>query len=303
MGFNTQNLNLEVKNWKINQKADVTYLFAWFAESAKSVNVNLSGWDLSSQKDLSNMFHDFADVSRDVKLNVSNWNTRGVENMSFMFDHAMYYSEYLDLDFSTWDVSTVKNMMCMFQDMNNTGKYSLKLNFTGWNTSNVTNMSNMFYLVGSYVGEYNYSGSEVIYKGLEGWDVSKVTNMSQMFISTGKYAEKFILGNLSNWKFNDNVDLSYFLYQSSYKAKNVNDIGTLNIRSPKVKYLLTEASNVKATVNIYNPVTSYDRIFSYSATIPGSLVTVNYKDSVTNIDQLIATKVSNGNVVKGSILR
>ena len=303
LGYNAQNINLEVKNWNINSKVSLDHLFGWFGEHAKSVNVDLSGWNLSKQKSTKSMFYDFADVCRDVKLNVSNWNTHGVEDMSLMFDHAMYYSEKLDLDFSTWDVSTVKNMSSMFQNMNNTGKYSLKLNFTGWNTSNVTNMSNMFYMVGSYVGENNYAGSEVIYNGLEGWNVSNVTNMSQMFSSSGKYAEKFVLGNLSNWRFNDNVDLSNFMTQAGYKANNVNDLGTINIYTSKISNIFSSSSGVKAVVNIHKPVTSFSNAFYYSSTISGSLITVNYKDSVTNIDQIIATKASSSNVVKGSILR
>ena len=299
---NGKDVKLTIHNWKFNEKANLEYMFAFFAESANSVDLDLTGWDLSKIKSTSYMFHDFADGSRDVKLKVKDWDTSGVENMSLMFNHAFYYSEYIDMDFSTWDTSNVKNMECMFQDFGNTAKYSMKLNFTGWDTSSVTNMSNMFNLAGSYVGENNYSGSEVIYTGLEDWDVSNVESMRQMFDSTGKYAKTFILGNLSNWNFKEGVDMSYWLYQSSYKASNVNDIGTLNIKSSKITYLFAATSNVKVTINLLRPVTDYSSAFSYAATIPGSQITVNYVPEVTNIDNIISTKSSDSNVIKGSVI-
>ena len=41
-------------------------------------------------------------------------------------------------------------------------------------------------------------------------------------------------------------------------------------------------------------------MFIYAVTTSGSLITVNYKSSVTNINNIIATKSSSSNVVKGS---
>ena len=61
--------------------------------------------------------------------------------------------------------------------------------------------------------------------------------------------------------------------------------------------------NAKATLNIYsNPasgISGYNNAFYNAATVSGSLITVNYSSTTTNIDAIIATKSSNSNVVKG----
>jgi len=56
------------------------------------------------------------------------------------------------------------------------------------------------------------------------------------------------------------------------------------------------------TLNIMNPnVTSYNGMFSYAATSSNAQIIVNYTaDTSTLVDQMIATKSSSSNVVKGT---
>ena len=48
--------------------------------------------------------------------------------------------------------------------------------------------------------------------------------------------------------------------------------------------------------------TSYNNAFNNAATKSGSGITVDYTSSVTNIDNIIATKSSNSNVLKGNLM-
>ena len=52
-------------------------------------------------------------------------------------------------------------------------------------------------------------------------------------------------------------------------------------------------------MNLYNSNNGYSSAFYNAATDSNALITVNYSSAVTNIDDIIATKSSNSNVVKG----
>ena len=57
-------------------------------------------------------------------------------------------------------------------------------------------------------------------------------------------------------------------------------------------------SKASGTFTIKGNPTSYSDMFRYAAT-SGSGITVNYSSDTTSIDDIIATKSSNSNVVKG----
>ena len=287
-GYRNSDIDLEIKNWKLNSNVDAKYMFSNFGYSASKVNLDLTGWDLSEISDTSYMFYDFASNTRNIKFIVKDWDTSGVENMSNMFNHAMYYAANLDLDFSTWNTSNVKDMSHMFYNFVNTGYGTLKLDFTGWDTSNVTDMNGMFYMTGCYVGEVTNGpygtipGSKVELIGLSNWKTSKVENMNSMFSGVGKYAETASIGNLSSWN-TSNVtnmsnmfyqfgffsklwdigdlsnwdtskveDMSYMLADTGYYSTTMNSIGTLKVYASKINRILSGSPNIKATVNIYS---------------------------------------------------
>jgi hypothetical protein len=52
-------------------------------------------------------------------------------------------------------------------------------------------------------------------------------------------------------------------------------------------------------LNIYSNPSTYSNAFVTSATVSGSQITVNYSRSTTRINNIINTKSSNSNVVKG----
>ena len=59
--------------------------------------------------------------------------------------------------------------------------------------------------------------------------------------------------------------------------------------------------SLTTTINIMSTsVTNYSEMFSAAATASGAKITVNYTSSTsTLVDNMIATKTSNSNVVKG----
>ncbi len=133
------------------------------------------------------------------------------------------------------------------------------LDLSSFNTSNVTNMGVMF------------SGcSSLTSLDLSNFNTSNVTTMSSMFSGCSSLTS---------------LDLSNF------NASNVTDMGAM----------FSRCSSLTTTINIMSTgVTSYYYMFSGAATNEGALITVNYiADASTLVDNMIATKSSNSNVVKG----
>ena len=299
-------IDVTVRNWKLSPTANAKNLFAWIGFNAEKVHFDLTGWDFSNVKSMEGLFYDFVDACRGsacptVKLIMDGWNTSGVENMTDLFNHSFYYVKDINLDFSGWDVSSVTNMQRMFADFANTSKGTLRLNFTGWDTSHVQNMNQMFSRTGCYIGEHDYPGSRISLIGLSDWNVSNVTDMSSMFNNVGRYTESIYIGDLSNWNTINVVNMNSMFYDIGYYAKKV-DFGSLKVYATNIGSMCQFSPALNGTLNIYSNPTNYSYAFKEVATKEGTTLTVNYASTTTNIDNIIATKDNNSNVVKGSIL-
>ena len=68
--------------------------------------------------------------------------------------------------------------------------------------------------------------------------------------------------------------------------------------------MFTDCGKLTTTINIMNPnVTSYSDMFKNAATVEGSQIKENYITETSDlVDQMIATKSSNSNVVKGELI-
>ncbi len=61
--------------------------------------------------------------------------------------------------------------------------------------------------------------------------------------------------------------------------------------------------NLTTTINIYTSSVIYINMFGGAATVSGAQITVDYVESASDlVDQMIATKSSDSNVVKGKLL-
>ena len=141
--------------------------------------------------------------------------------------------------------------------------YSLtSLDLSNFNTANVTDMGTMFYNC------YSLTSLD-----LSSFNTSNVTDMSDMFSRCTSLTS---------------LDLS------SFNTANVTDMYRM----------FNGSSSLTTTINIMNAdVKNYSYMFSNAATASGAKITVNYIASAsTLVDNMIATKSSNSNVVKGNII-
>ena len=233
------------------------------------------------------------------KLDISN-----VTNMRHMFDSSMSNINNFDFSFvSNWDVSKVTNMDSMFNEAGRSATTWTIGDLSNWNTGNVKNMRHMFQYAGHGAQNFNISY-------IANWDVSNVVEMDNMFTSAGYNSSVFNVGNLSNWD-TRNVKSMHGMFQNAgYYATTWNSIGTLKVYGAEIGSMFFDCRKCKATINLYgNPQKYYDLTdnpyywaFRDAVTSSGALITVNYTSDTTEINNIIATKSSNSNVVKGSII-
>ena len=112
--------------------------------------------------------------------------------------------------------------------------------------------------------------------------------------------------DLISINFNDNFNTanvtsmeSMFSDCSSLTSIDLSGFNTSNVTNMEEMFFYCES--LTTTINIMSTsVTNYSEMFSAAATASGAKITVNYTSSTsTLVDNMIATKTSNSNVVKG----
>lgn len=272
--------------------------------------IGLENFDTSK---VTNMAAMFDRCERLTTINVSGFNTSKVTTMQYMFSDCR---SLIELDLSNFDTSNVTNINWMFGRCINL-EY---IDISNFNTSKVTNMANLFNM---WTGTENAYGKLKEISGLEHFDTSNVINMTGMFASCGNL-ETLDLANFNTSKVTDMNNL--FAFCGNLKTLNISNFNTGSVTN--MSYMFKECKNLRSldiadfdTSNVTNmyqmfhgsdkltdvvitirgtKCTNYVGMFAWAATEEGSSVTVNYtQDASTLVDNMIATKNSNSNVIKG----
>lgn len=257
-----------------------TYSSGNFATNLESINFN-NNFDTSK---VTNMYAMFALLEKLQSIDVSNFVTVNVTNMSQLFYICAALPE---LDVSSFDTSKVTNMSWMFNSLqaienldlrnfdtsNVTTMYAMlnrnikltNVNLSSFNTSKVTNMQAMF------------QGSVALTSlDLRSFDTSSVTTMQAMF------------GGIDA---TGNMHLKEIKVSDKFVTDNVTDM----LEMFRLCRYLNFTFNVTG-----NKVTNYTNIFSNTATDSNAKMVVNYTaETETLVDNMLATKSANSNVVKG----
>lgn len=295
-------INLNISNWKIPSSTVVNSMFNNAGSKCPSFNLNLSNWNTSVITDMSKdtmiykMFHSFyLESGSKINLNLSNWNTSNVTNMNYLFNYFGSNASEVHIDVKNWDVSKVTDMNNMFSSAGSSSTSFSINNLSTWRPSSVENMGEMFNYTGYLAPTWSIGD-------LSSWNTSSVQNMGSMFYYAGHASTVFNIGNLSGWDTTNVQNMGSMFYGAGETATTWS-IGTFNIRgNSNLASMFSSCTTAKATINIYSNPSSFSYMFYSAATASGSLITVNYSNSTTNIDNIIATKSSTSNVVKGTIL-
>ena len=225
------------------------------------------------------------DLANLININFNNnFDTSKVTDMRAMFSSNLILSS---LNLSSFDTSNVTNMYMMFISCKNL----TNLNLSSFNTAKVANMSYMF-----------NNCSSLITLNLSNFDTSNVGNMSFMFAQCSSLATP-ILSSFETSKVTNMA--SMFGSCSSLTTLNLSDFDTSNVRH--VMGMFSGCIKLQTEINIMNSdITEYNYyryMFNGAATASGAKITVNYITSASSsVSNMIATKSSGSNVVKGNIL-
>ena len=279
----------------------VTDMAAMFYECTSLTNLDLSSFNTSKVTDMNHMFDGCSSLT---SLDLSSFNTANVTSMDSMFYEC---SSLTSLDLSVFNTAKVTDMSLMFRYCSSL----TSLDLSSFNTVNVTTMSGMFWSCSSSLTNLDLSS----------FNTSKVTDMNHMFWNcylTSLNLSSFNTSNVTtmsgmfwNCTFLTNLDLSSFnttkvtsmgnMFNgcSSLTNLNLSNFNTTNVTD--MTAMFRNCSKLTTTINVMNSnLTEYNNIFSNAATNSGSQITVNYIVSAsTLVDNMIATKSSNSNVIKG----
>lgn len=242
---------------------------------------SIDGMENLDTINVTNMYGMFMNCSSLTALDLSNFDTNSVTNMSFM---VAYCSNLASLDLSNFNTSNVTDMRKMFG-----GCSSLtSLDLSNFNTSNVVNMPFMF-------GEC----SNLTSLDLSSFDTSNVIDMGDMFGGCSNLTSL----DLSNFDTSNVINMSsMFAYSNNLTSLNLSSFDTNNVVS--MQYMFSGCTDLSTSITVSGTkCKEFSEMFDSSATQNGAQIIVNYtEDASSLVDQMIATKSNNSNVVKGSVI-
>ena len=270
------NLNLSSFN-----TAKVTSMQQMFCQCSSLTNLNLSSFNTAK---VTTMYGMFDGCSSLISLDLSDFNTVNATDMNYMFADCKSLSSLNISKFNTLNLTTMSSMFSNCSSLTN-------LDLSSFNTANVTNMSYMFYCCSSLTS-----------LDLSSFNTTKVTSMSQMFSKCSS------LTNLDLSNFNTvNVTNMGGMFESCSSLEKLN-LSNFNTSKVEIYYQYSNSifqlcRKLQTEITIMNPnVTeeNYKNMFDRAATDPNAKIIVNYtSETETLVDNMIKTKSSNSNVVKG----
>ncbi len=270
-------------------------IMAWYTDLDENGKYELYIGQEGGVKANPDSSHAFSHFEKSRYNNFKYLDTSNVTNMKEMFYNTGYVMASCDsfviTGMESWDTSKVENMNGTFRYVGRSCTNWTFGDISGWDTSSVTNMSYMFERAGFSANKFDIDVSN--------WNVSNVEDMGFMFDSAGYDSKYWSIGDLSNWDTSKVTNMYQMFPEAGRHADTWNSIGTLKIYANNIHRLFSLDQNAKATLNIYSNPTSYSSAFTNAATVSGSGITVNYVSTTANIDNIIATKSSDSNVVKG----
>ncbi len=258
--------------------SNVTNMKNMFAGCSFLTSLDLSGFNTSKIIDMSSMFFKCSSLT---SLDSNVFNTSKVTSMNYMFYEC---SSLTSLDLSNFNTSKVTEVVNMFY-----GCTSLtSLDLSNFNTSNVTEMG------GAFAGCTSLTSLD-----LSNFNTSKVTEMGGMFTNCSSLTTLDLSSfNTSNVTGMDGM----FRNCSSLTRLDLSSFNTSNVTY--MGWMFYSCSKLTTTINIMSANTTYYMyMFQGAATASGVKITVNYTSATSSlVDSMIATKSSNSNVVKGSLI-
>ncbi len=262
-GGDSTNAKIVIKNMNFaNEDAGTYSMFRFIAEDVQNLDLTLDNITLAPFFGAAYMFEGIGRSSRNVVINMNNIRYPNATNLNSIFYNTAYGSLNLTMNISNIYAPLATSIESAFFSPSGNGA-KVNINIDNWNIPLLTSTKRMF---GSA-----FSKSKTVNLKMNNFDLSGVTDMSEMFIE-------------------------------SSSPEEFNIVNDLDVYATNISNMFDGNRGVKATVNIHSNPTTYTNAFCETSILTGSKTTVNYSSTTTNIDDIIATKDEDSNVVKGSQL-
>ena len=293
-------------NFNTSNVKNMQNMFHETGYNSKTFTLDLGDkFDTSKVEDMYGMFYSTGYVSKNFTLDLGDkFDTSNVTNMSFMFAFTGALGGNFTLDLGeNFDTSKVTSMNNMFYGTGwNSNSFKLDLG-DKFDTSNVTTMYSMFSCAGNDAQNFTLDLGDK-------FDTSKVTNMSEMFYQTGQWGNSFTLDLGDKFDTSNVTNMSKMFYSAGYNNPYFTlDIGdkfdTSKVTNMDEMFRQTgyNARSLYVSLTIKNPNTTNYKDMFVSTARNNSYIFVNYTtETEALVEQMIATKGSGSNVLKGSLV-
>jgi hypothetical protein len=275
------------------------YTFADIAYSGYDVDIKINDIKLNSATTLYYMFDSVGEsVKNDFKLEINNLEARSATAAEEVFLYGGQTTQSTIIKLKNWDTPSLTSTSGMFDHVGQGAKKYLEIVIDNVNVSNVTTMYGMFYSVGE-------SNNGTVKLKFVNFDTSNVTNMSYMFKYFSNSAKEVYIDGIKDFNYSKVTNFDSWICYAIRNNRTVVDLGTIDlVNPPYLRYTMNEFKAVKAVINLRAVPTSYS---SYSfhdvANVEGSEIKLNYTaETESVVDDIIASKEPNDNIVKGVLL-
>ena len=230
---------------------------------------------------------DTSNASLNTDGNIISWDMSKDENKSIIAwlednETEGYYDLYIGSNRKIY----AENLQNFFGDMSSLEN----IRFNNFDTSLTTKMGHMF-----------FNCSKITELDLSTFDTSNVTSMRAMFLN----CTSIVTLDISSFDTSEVTDM-WSMFNSNAKLENLHiNINTFDTsKVTNMNMMFGWCSKLSLTITIRNVNSStYSQMFDGAAKASGAIITVNYtNDTSTLVDNMIATKSDNSNVVKGSLV-
>ena len=277
-----------IEDWDMSTINDAGGMFYGVYEKVPSPTLDLSSWDVSNITNMNSMFKFFGEYSDTATLTLKNWKINKDADLSNFVGFVGMTANNVYVNLSGWDVSEVLNFSSMLHGIGTNSRVKAKLDLSNWKTTGITSLRQLFY------SDFNDTGDVEIV--MTGWDTSSVTNMSEMFTNSCSNSNTCVITGLNSLDTSNVTDMSKMFYYSGINLNN------FIVPASNISNMFYNSNGLKGSITITHNPTDYSSMLYQASTKSGTSFTVNYKAEVVDIDNIIATKYTYSNVIKGSLI-
>ena len=325
LGYEANNLTFEISNLNFPKVTSASYMFGSLgSHSSGTTNFKISNFNMNSLTNTSSVFYGALEDSYRVNASIDNISFNSTNNIDYLFRYLG--EEAIEFNFTVTNLHarSANSAEGCVSYTGQGGKVTIKLK--DWETPNLTSAYNMFNHIGQAnrsgpieltidnidftnvttmkmmffsFGEGNYESTKIVFKNI---NTPNLTDTEYMFAYAGTCSSHLDIEGFENFDFSKVTNSHSMFWTTNEKSINFTHLGTIDLYADDISYMFFHMNGYRIIINLHKKPTNYEKVFDVAATSSYSEIIVNYSREVDNIDDIIATKSDNSNVIKGQLI-